>query len=340
MTKKRESEPWIDPRLLRPTGWSPPKPTEQSYSRLLASVEGVQRQVFVSGNLSVLIGEAQCAHYCHLFYTDNLSPLAILGDYWSPWRYPGRVAPVIQATLPYVEADVREFCQTWLTYIHAMEELNQAWAEALAAFFNLAPPREEQDYEELRNRVEAYRKENGAAWVSAPGFQPLVSRLQQTVAGMQQLLPRLTELLHSSYAPVSPEALQALVGNQRVKDRIDAAREEPSHKRAIKMLNRALQDNPTDMQAGAIYMELGFRYGELGEIEQAIEYYTRSIEGGKVPNPWVHYYRGELYYRQEQWEEALHDFEQAAALEIYPPEREEAERYIAELRSRQGAAGP
>jgi tetratricopeptide (TPR) repeat protein len=333
MTKRKQSKVWIDPRLIRPAGWSPPKPTEQEYARLFASVEGKQQQVLVSGHLSTLASVPQFAYQCHLFYTDSVSPSMMLGNYWSPWRYPGQETPIIQSLLPYVEADIRDFCQAWLTQILALEALNQEWAEALARYFNLASPKSEQDYQTLRDQVEAYRKEKGAAWVSVPEFEPLVSRLQRIVAEMRQLLPRLTELLQSSYSQISPDDWQALAGNQQVEDRIEAARGQPSHKRAIKMLNRALQDSPTGMQASEIYMELGFRYGELGEIEQAIENYTKSIDEGKLPNPLVYYWRGELYYRQKEWDKAVHDFEQAVALGVYSPEREQAQQYITELQS-------
>ncbi len=58
-----------------------------------------------------------------------------------------------------------------------------------------------------------------------------------------------------------------------------------SHKRAIKMLTCALKDNPTNIQTGMIYIEIGFRYSEMGKIELAIENNTKSIEGGKLSDP-------------------------------------------------------
>jgi tetratricopeptide (TPR) repeat protein len=333
MTKKKQQDVWLDSRLIRPPGWSPPKPTEQEYSSIFASVEGLQKQVLITSHLSSLICVAKFAYQCHLFYTDNLSPMMMLGEYWSPWRYPGEEITTIQSMLPHVETDIRELCQAWLPLIQTLETLNQEWADALARFFGLITPNSDRDYQELRDQVEAYRKENGALWVNHPDFPPLILQLEQIVIGMQRLYPKLSELLQKYQTQISPDDLKALFGDQRVKDRIDSARGEPSHKRAIKVLDKALRYNPTDMQTNEIYMELGFRYGELGEIEQAIENYTRSINASKLPNPLVHYWRGELYYSQKEWDKAAQDFEQAVALGVYSPEREQAQRYILELRS-------
>jgi tetratricopeptide (TPR) repeat protein len=131
----------------------------------------------------------------------------------------------------------------------------------------------------------------------------------------------------------SPDDLQALTGNQKVQDKIEASRDDPSHKRVINKLNRILKDNPTKSQSGQIYMELGFRYSELGEISQAIENYTKSIDLAKLPNAFVYFWRGELYYREKEWDKAVKDFEQAITLEIYQPERGQALQYISKLKS-------
>lgn len=332
MAKKNRAKSWDDPRHIRPEGWIPPRTTEGEYSRLFASFEGGQKKVLVAGHLSSLAGEAQFAYWCHLFYTDNLSPLIILGNYWSPWRDPEQMQSIIRGLLPHVEADIREFCQIWLIHTQSLENLNQKWGSALAKFFNLPIPQNEKDFQALRDHVELYRKENGAAWVSLPEFQSLVSDLDRTVTRMQELLPKLNELLHYTYSQVSPDDLQALTGNQKVKDRIETSRNEPSHKRAINMLNRALKNNLTEIQSSEIYKELGFRYSELGEITQALESYTKSIDLGKLPDPLVYFWRGELYCRQKEWKKAIKDFEQAITLGIYTPEREQALQYISECR--------
>jgi tetratricopeptide (TPR) repeat protein len=334
MTKEKQSKSWVDPRLIRPAGWTPPKMTEKSYSRLLDSYEGKQKKIIISGQLSTLHGAALMAYQCHLFYTDNLSPSILFGNYWSPWRSSGEVSTIIRALIPHVEPDIQEFCRVWLTQIQVLDELNQKWAITLAKFLNLAIPKSEDEFQVLQNSVESYRKENGAAWATLPEIQPLVLQIDTTVIKMQQLIPKLQELIQTMHSQFSPDDLQALAGNQRVQDQIEASRDEPSHKRAINKLNRILKNNPTQTQSSQIFTELGFRYSELGEIPQAIENYTKSIDLAKLPNALVYFWRGELYYREKQWLKAVKDFKQAIALEIYTPEREQAMQYISELQSK------
>jgi tetratricopeptide (TPR) repeat protein len=334
MAKKKQSKLWVDPRNIRPADWHPPKMTEKYYSRLFAAFEGVQKNILIAGHLSTLHGAALTAYQCHLFYTDNLSPSILLGNHWSPWHPSEEVTTSIRALLPHVAPDVQALCEVWLRQIQILDELNQEWANALAKFFSLTAPKSDIDFQVLRDHVERYRKEKGAAWLDSSEFQRLVRQLDLTVTKMQQLTPKLDELIQTMHSEISPDEIQAFAGDQRVKDRIETSRDESNHKRAINILNRTLQDSPTQIQASEIYRELGFRYAELGEISQAIENYTKSIELEKLPDPLVYFWRGELYYRQQEWKKAKKDFEQAVELEIYTPEREQASQYISELQSK------
>jgi tetratricopeptide (TPR) repeat protein len=121
-------------------------------------------------------------------------------------------------------------------------------------------------------------------------------------------------------------------GDQRAKDIIDVAYEEPDPHRAIKLLHRALKYGDTGIQASKAYGELGRLYEDLGDITQAITYYTRAIEVG-VPEAYEFFWRGQLFYQLGQWEAARHDFEQALAFEkgFFSPEREQAQCYLAEI---------
>lgn len=334
MSKKKQSKPWIDPRNIRPPDWQPPKMTEKSYSRLLDSFEGAQQQLIIASHLSTLHGVARIAYQCHLFYTDNLSPSILVGQYWSPWSSYGDVSTIIRALRNYVKPDIQDVCRIWLTQMQILDELNQKWADALAKFLNQPVPKNEDEFQALRNSVELYRRENGAAWATLPEFQHLVSDLNSTVTKMQQLAPQLEELVQRMNAQFSPQDFQAFIGNQEIQDQIEASRDEPSHKRAINKLNRMLKENPSQDQSSQIFLELGFRYAELGEIEQAIENYSKSIDLAKMPNALVYFWRGELYYRIKQWSNSVKDFEQAIELEIYTPEREQALQYISEMQSK------
>jgi tetratricopeptide (TPR) repeat protein len=333
MTKDKQSRSWVDPRHNRPTDWTPPRMTEKSYSRLFDSFEGGQKIIMISGYLSTLHGAAQMAYQCHLFYTDNLSPSILLGDYWSPWRSSGETSIIIQALIPHVDPDIQEFCRVWHTQIQIFDELNQKWTNTLAKFLDMAIPTSENEFEVLRNSVELHRKEKGADWTTLPEFQPLILQLDTTIIKMQELIPKLQELIQTMHSQFSPDDLQALTGNQKIQDKIEVSRNDHSHKRVINKINRILKDNPTQSQSSQIYLELGFRFSELGEIPQAIENYTKSIDLAKLPNAFAYFWRGELYYREKEWNKALKDFEQAISLEIYQPEQEQALQYISELKS-------
>lgn len=333
MAKKKQSKSWVDPRNIRPVNWHPPKVTEKYYSRLFNTFEGVQKNILIAGHLSSLHGVALMAYQCHLFYTDYLSPSILLGNHWSPWRSSEDVMTSIRALLSHVAPDVRELCEIWLTQIQILDELNQEWAYALAKFFNLSVPKSDIEFQVLRDHVERYRKEKGATWLHSSDFQRLVSQLDLTVTKMQELTPKLDELIQTMHSQISLDDIQAFAGDQTVRDRIEASRNESNHKRAISKLNRLLEESSAQDQASEIYLELGFRYAELGEIPQAIENYTKSIDLAKLANPLVYFWRGELYYRQKEWKKAVKDFEQAVELEIYAPERDQALQYISELQS-------
>lgn len=119
-------------------------------------------------------------------------------------------------------------------------------------------------------------------------------------------------------------------GDQRAKDLIDEADGEFEPREAIKLLHRALRYGKTGIQAGKAYQGLGTRYEELGQLARAIRYYSQSLEVGG-PEPFTLFWRGQLFYQRHQWADAKADFEQALALGLWSPEREEAEAYLVEL---------
>ena len=73
----------------------------------------------------------------------------------------------------------------------------------------------------------------------------------------------------------------------------------------------------------------------MGDITQAITCYTRAIEID-ARSPYDFFWRGCLYYQLNQLQAARKDFEQALEMEdFWPPEREEAERYLAAIADRE-----
>ncbi len=125
-------------------------------------------------------------------------------------------------------------------------------------------------------------------------------------------------------------------GDQRAKDLIDKAGDKLNPRQAIRLLNQALQYGQDGIQASKAYLDLGWLYSNLGDTENAIDCYTKSIDACKYTPSIAHYWRGELYYQKELWEKALDDFEQAIVLGITSPEYEQAQEYLTKLRTRRG----
>jgi tetratricopeptide (TPR) repeat protein len=333
MTKEKSQKSWIDPRLIRPANWSPPKMTEKSYSRMFASVEIGQRNIYISGQLASIYGTAQQAYFCHLFYTDILSPSIFTGSYWSPWNETDQTILAVQAMLPFVDSDINEFCQNWLTLMHSLDVVNQKMAENFASIFNIEVPVNKEEFDKLRDLIEADRKLNGVYWVTLPEFSPLVSQLDNIVTRLQDLIPRLQEFLKKINEKISPDDFASLSGNQKIQTQIEICQNDPQHKRVIKKLNNLLLKNPPRIQKYQIFKEIGFRYSMIGDNMNAIDSYSKSIESGNITDPMVYYRRGEIYFDEKDWDKALKDFEKAIELEVYSPEREHALECIDYIKS-------
>ena len=333
MKRKTQSNAWIDPRLVRPADWSPPAP--ENVPGFLLSWDPATRETYIMGILSSLGGAVQSAYYCRLFYMDSLSPTLALGPSWSPWRYEQRNLQAIQSIAPHIEdGPTRALCQAWVEQMQSLQHLNADWKAALAAFFGLPVPPTEAAQSELQARVDAHRRERGPTWMQQPEFPPLLRRLEEVIAAMEGLAPRLQDVLRSYYSRVSPGDLQSMLGDSRAEDLLEASRGQPDDGQAIRQLNRALRYGQTGQQASDIYLELGFRYAEMEDLERAIESYTRSTEAAAEPNATACFCRGEVYLQQEQWARARQDFERALALGLDSPQREKAVQYLSELQSR------
>jgi len=165
-------------------------------------------------------------------------------------------------------------------------------------------------------------------------FYDLNAQLTQLLGPTQAM----SVLLQDVFGAIGPEraraflaALQQNQGTQRAKDLVDQADGEPDPKRAIKLLQRALKDGRSGIQAGKAYQALGSRHEALGDSKRAIEYYTKAIEVG-VPNAFTHFWRGQLYLQRGERVAAQGDFEQALAIGLFSPERETAEQYLEQFR--------
>lgn len=124
--------------------------------------------------------------------------------------------------------------------------------------------------------------------------------------------------------------------SQEVDDLIDSAVGDLFPIRAVKRMEKAINQGlpGTKNQRANAYMVLGTRYEDLHRSDKAIECYDQAIQL-YVDNPICYYWRGELLYKQGQYEKARMDFETAlsytAPNELYSPERENAQDFIKKI---------
>lgn len=333
MTKETPPKYWIDPRLIRPANWSPPPISEDFYSRRFGSVEGGERNILISVQLASIAGTLQFANWCLLFYTDTVSPTNSTGYYRSLWNSDDETLDAVQAMLPYVESDILDFCQIWLSLMRSLEEVNQKMTDNFVSILNVNKPVCNEEFDKLGKLIEINRKDYGPFWTSIPEFSCLIEQVNQIVIGLQGLLLRYQEIRKNLSSHISSEDRENLFGNQKIRIQFEAAQNDPHHKRVIKKLNNLLAKNPPRNQVYQIYKELGFRYTEICEYQNAIDSYSKSIQFARIPDPLVHFWRGEIYYHEKDWGNALKDFEKAIELEVYSPEREQALELITYIKS-------
>jgi tetratricopeptide (TPR) repeat protein len=332
--KKKDQAVYVNPRLIRPHGWSPVLHVD------LAKMPDQQRQTFVLHRLAGFTGAGYPAERCYHFYTNKQAEPLPFPDYvWTPWSRDTAAAEpakidALQEVMPYVpDEDIAEVCRSLVTERQLLDDINGELGLALADFLGLPAPRTDQDFEELSRHVNDYRRTHGPAWASQATIRPLIDQLKDVFLELKSLEFELMASLQPYFERVRPRPGE--MADQRADDLVNEAREEPDADRAISLLKKALRYGKTGIQASSAYMELGARYSDQGQAKKAIAYYTKSIEASEIPNAYALYWRGELYYQQEEWDKALGDFERAVSIGLYSPEYEQAQEYLSELRARQ-----
>lgn len=335
--KKEGQSDWVNPRLVRPHGWSPTLHVD------LAKMPDQQRQMYVLQRLYGFVGVGSLAERCYHFYTNKQpEPLPLPTYVWTPWSREATAAEPtkiesLQELMPYVaDQEIVEVCRCLVTQGQLLGDINEQLGRALADFLGLSTPRTDQDFQALWRQINEYRRRHGPAWASQADIQPLIVQLKEVFVDLKSLEFELVGRLQPCLQPVMPSVDE--MGDPRAGDLVNLALEEPDADRAIQLLKRALRYGKTGLQASAAYMELGGRYSDLGDTERAVEHYTKSIEAYKHPNAFAHYWRGELYYQQEEWDKARSDFERAVAIGLYSPEHEQAQEYLSELRAPESGA--
>lgn len=283
--------------------------------------------------LGGLRGLAEFSRHCHAFYTEKQLERG-LPPQWTPWSNPGNGINYIQWLMPHLtDVKIISVCKSLAIQSANLDKVNDQGARALASFFEMPAPTTNTEFQSLRKKMDRHRRKNGVDWVTLNDFQLLISAIQQIATEMQRYWLELDAYLDLRY-PNSRITRQDM-GDQRAKDLIDVAVEEPDPLQAIKLLNRALRYGHTGIQASKAYQGLGSRYKQIGDTPQAIENYTKSLDAWRGRNPFTLFWRGELYYQQERWEEARTDFERALTSDHFgSPEYEAAQNYLVRIESK------
>jgi tetratricopeptide (TPR) repeat protein len=285
---------------------------------------------YLQGTIS---GKQSFATLSYLFFTKDSFDEDV-NDIWLPYtgmpRRPILMSQISDNHLLYmIQKLVEKFEQVY--------SLNERWTRELLHYFDLATPTIIKQWEKFRKVIDAERKAQGAAWMERSECQILAAEMQQIILEINQLAPPIYLRMGEVYGDLYYDLLDNSFGTQEAKDLIDMGNGESDPQQAIKLFQQALTYGETGIQASKAFMELGMRYEDLGEIEKAIEHYTKSLAAWK-PFGIGYFWRGRLYYAQGQWEQAQSDFEQAltfASEGLLPsPEREEAEEYLAKLNER------
>ncbi len=301
--KKEDRPGWVNPRLVRPHGRSPKLHLDP------AAMSEQARTMHIVGRLSAFMGERHRAENLYHFYTNSQAanwggPSSVR----TPWTGQDATASAtnlesLEQSAPYITDDgLLEICQGMVRHGHLLEDLNAQLGRALAIFLGLSPPRTDEDFQVLRQHADDYRSKHGPAWASQADIRLLIAQLKDVFVELSSLGFELRFRRPPYYEHLAPSREE--IGDQRTSDLVDQAMEEPDADRAIRLLKRALRYGKTGMHASMAYLELGGRYSDQGDAKRAIVCYTKSVEASKYPNASALYWRGELYYQQEEWDKA------------------------------------
>jgi tetratricopeptide (TPR) repeat protein len=259
------------------------------------------------------------------------------------------------------DATLREMFLVCQKQIDLLWQLEYQLIQIVSTTIQLAIPQTKSERRKWHRKMKYYYLRR--PWKDHEDCQQLVKQSQEAYTSVKALVPQIKQRLEQLRSQLSPEQIaeqvpvgiqpipktprQALIRprnwnpadnlpprsdevhiepfDQPEKDLIDEAREESDAREAIKLLRRALMRVQDNGQKFIIYMELGLRHEELGNVGWAIRYYTDSLK--VIEQPLVLFWRGRLYYRQRKFTEAKADLSAALTAGLPSPEREEAEQY-------------
>lgn len=268
---------------------------------------------------------------CYFFFTeDNITIDA--SETWLPYK--GKTKPPLLFP-DVVDHDLQILLHDLSQANDRFYQLNASWTKALLLFFKWDDPKNLHEWHNFRKTIDEHRKLYGASWMQEPFSQKYEQEMQELIARVNYLMP----LINQKMIEVYQEKLIDFdhLGDQRAKDLIDEAEGEADLRKAIELLNKAVEYGESGIQASKAFINLGMRYEDIGEIQPAINFYSKALNAWK-PSAMVYFWRGRLYYQLGQWDQARRDFKQALAFPsdegLYSPEYEEAEQYLIELKRR------
>jgi tetratricopeptide (TPR) repeat protein len=253
--------------------------------------------------------------------------------HWHPWSFfPVNLEPLISLLNDSeLQGLILAYCQIDERFRQHLRE----WAITLAHYTNYKAPTAEAFYRRIARKRRAYKEEQIPDWMSQTEFQSLSTQLHEIVKASETMTVRIMKQIRKAYPDyVSPGEL----GDQRAKDLIDRANEQPgiSAQQAMKLLKKALRYGTTGIQASKAYMRLGMLYEDIGDINQAIKYYDLSLKAWKE-YPYAYFVCGKLYYQQSEYTEAINNIRKALQFPLEdwgdPEDYEQARQLLTVLES-------
>lgn len=242
-----------------------------------------------------------------IFFTEDepIFDLAV-SDTWLPYTG-SRIRPFL--TLEIKDSELYSLFQSLSQKFALFFDVAASWTKFLIAYLNVSEPIKLNEWFAFRKRLDKHRQEKGASWMQEPACQEFASSMKELIADIQLLTPKIEQRMAEVYA--GRLVVFDDLGDQRAKDLIDESHEK-NDRDAITLLKKALTYGESGIQASKAYICLGMRYEDIGEIELAIEAYSKALTAWQ-PSAMIYFERGKLYYQLHKLREAKQDFEQALA---------------------------
>ena len=278
---------------------------------------------YLQGTLSGVNGYIE---WSFIFFSED-EPNLDVSDIWLPYK--GRKRPILVSEI--TDSELRTLFQNFAQKYELFVEVVANWSKFLISYLNVQEPIRPEEWIALRKSIDKHRQEKGASWMQEPLCQEFASSMKELIAEIQLLTPKIEQKMAEVYA--GRLVIRGDIGDQRAKDLIDESHEKYDRD-AITLLKKALTYGESGIQASKAYICLGMRYEDIGEIELAIEAYSKALTAWQ-PSAMIYFERGKLYYQMHKLREAKQDFEQALAYTredgLREQEQEEAKRFLSSL---------